>query len=189
MTPLETLVALRPNYPTPMSNDQLGDLLNAVAWTNRIGGWGLLSKPNGSNCRQPQTGTFVSRDILMLKDSGRIFDCLIDAEGKATPTWGEKKALSPKLFVPAVDATIALPPVEPKPPVPKPDFPQRYPDEPTWWTALLDEIGALYAKKGEAFNLGMFKWSTRIAYDIGAGMEKERAKAIHLAELKRALGL
>src|SRR5687767_3084868 len=109
MTPLDTLVALRKAYPTPMSNDQLGELLNAVAWQHRAEGYGLLAKPNGAHCLQPRTGTLVSRDILMLAGSGRIFDVLIDAEGKATPTWGEKTALSPSRFVPPVDNTVPLP--------------------------------------------------------------------------------
>ena len=32
----------------------------------------------------------------MLAGSGRIFDVLIDAEGKATPTWGEKDCAQPE---------------------------------------------------------------------------------------------
>lgn len=199
MTALETLVDLRKTYPTPMSGDQLGALLNAVAWAHRADGFGLLSKPTGSNCRQPQTGTLVSRDILMLAGSGRIFDVLIDAEGKATPTWGEKTALSPSRFVPPVDSTVSLPHTPPPPPPPlppplpppptSPSLTQPYPDEATWWTALFEEIDRLYGLANHPRDLGTFKWSARTAYDIGAGMEKEKAKVKHLDELRAALGL
>ena len=200
MTPLDTLIELRKNYPTPMSNNQLGELLNAVAWQHRAEGYGLLAKPNGSNCLQPQTGTLISRDILMLAGSGRIFDVLIDAEGKATPTWGEKKALSPKLFVPPIDRSVPLPhiPTQPltepltqplTPPLPPPPTKQPYPDEATWWTALFEEIDRLYGLANRTHDIEAFKWSVRTAYDIGTGMDKEKAKAKHLAELRAALGL
>jgi hypothetical protein len=188
MTPLDTLVALRKTYPTPMSNNQLGELLNAVAWQHRAEGYGLLAKPQGSNCLQPQTGTRVSRDILMLAGSGRIFDVLIDAEGKATPTWGEKNALSPNLFVQPIDSTVPLPQPLTEPLIPPPTT-QPYPDEATWWTALFEEVDRLYGLANHTHDLGTFKWSVRTAYDIGAGMDKEKAKAKHLAELRAALGL
>jgi hypothetical protein len=200
MTPLDTLVALRKTYPTPMSNDQLGELLNAVAWKHRSEGYGLLRKPSGANCRQPQTGIMVSRDILMLAGSGRIFDCLIDSDGKATPTWGEKTAIDPARFVPPIDSTVPRPdlPTHPltepltqplAPPLPPPPTTQPYPDEATWWTALFEEIDRLYGLANRPHDLGAFRWSVRMAYDIGAGMDKEKAKAKHLAELRAALGL
>jgi len=188
MTALETLVELRKKYPTPMSGDELGALLNAVAWAHRADGYGLLSKPTGANCRQPQTGTLVSRDILMLAGSGRIFDVLIDAEGKATPAWGEKTALSPSRFVAPVDSTIQLP-LPPPPPPPPTSLTQSYPDEATWWTALFEEVDRLYGLANRPHDPGTLKWSVRTAYDIGAGMDKEKAKKKHLDELCAALGL
>jgi hypothetical protein len=204
MTPLDTLIELRKTYPTPMSNNQLGELLNAVAWTHRAEGYGLLRKPSGANCRQPQTGIPVSRDILMLAGSGRIFDCLIDSDMKATPTWGEKTALDPARFVPPIDSAVVLPhvPTQPltepltqpltqplTPPLPPPPTRQPYPDEATWWTALFEEIDRLYGLANRTHDIEAFKWSVRTAYDIGTGMDKEKAKAKHLAELRAALGL
>jgi len=190
MTPFQTLTALRNTYPTPMSNDQLGLLLNAVAWHHRGEGYGLLKKPSGANCPQPQTGFRISRDILMQPD-GTIYDVLIDAEGDATPTWGKKKPIQDRTrWIAPVDALAVVlpptPPVEPKPPV---THAQPYPDENTWWEQFLEEIEKLYIQKGETLNRGLFKWSARTAYDIGAGMEKDAAKAKHLAELKAQFGL
>jgi hypothetical protein len=187
MTPLDTLVALRKGYPTPMSNDQLGELLNAVAWQHRAEGYGLLSKPQGANCLQPQTGTLIARDILA-SAAGKHFDVLVDAEGAARPVWQDKGAYQPSRFVSPVDSTVPLP----RPPTPPPTGPtisQSYPDEATWWTALFEEIDRLYTLADRPHDLGTFKWSVRTAYDIGAGMDKEKAKAKHLAELRAALGL
>jgi hypothetical protein len=75
MTPLDTLRTLRLAYPTPMRTDQLGDLLNAVAWIHRAEGYGVLKKPTGSRCPQPQTGTWISRDILCASVSTAAICC------------------------------------------------------------------------------------------------------------------
>ena len=190
MTPLDTLKTLRAAYPTPMSNDALGQLLNAVAWTHRAEGWGLLKKPTGSHCRQPQTGLLISRDILVVQVGADLvlYDVLIDAEGAAKPIWGKKPTTLQDLsrWIAPVEASVVLPPIVVVPPVAAGG---HYPDENTWWTALLDEMGQLYAQKGEALNLGMFKWAARTAFDIGAGDDPEHAKQKHLAELRAALGL
>ena len=109
MTPLETLQSIRPNYPTPMSKDQLGEMLNRTAWIHRFEGYGLLSKTQGNNCRQPTTGKFISTDILTHADSFIHFDCLIDATGIAKPTWNNKGSFLPLLFVSPVDSSITIP--------------------------------------------------------------------------------
>ncbi len=94
----------------------------------------------------------------------------------------------PSRFVAPVDKTIALPPPTPPPPT-SPSLTQPYPDEATWWTPLFEEVDRLYGLANRPHDLGTFKWSVRTAYDIGAGMDKEKAKAKHLAELRAALGL
>jgi hypothetical protein len=66
---------------------------------------------------------------------------------------------------------------------------QPYPDENTWWTAMLEEMEALYLQAHQVWDLGAFKWATRIAFDIGAGMDKQQSKVKHLRELRSALGL
>lgn len=83
----DTLVRLRPKYPTPMG-DNGAKLLNEVAWIHRDEGYGLHRKPGGSNCPQTTTGARCSCDILRTRDSW--YDVLGDAEGVATPTQGEK---------------------------------------------------------------------------------------------------
>src|SRR6185503_15368261 len=111
MTPLQTLVALRKTYPTPMSNDQLGLLLNAVAWHHRGEEYGLLSKStSGAHCLQPRTGISISRDCLAHEPTGMHFDVLVDAEGSAKPIW-QAKGPWPKgrVFVPAIDIDVDLP--------------------------------------------------------------------------------
>jgi len=190
MTPLDTLVELRKTYPTPISNSQLGELLNAVAWKHRAEGYGLLAKPNGAHCLQPQTGTPIARDILA-STAGKHFDVLVDAEGAAKPVWQDKGQYQSSRFVAPVDITVPLPQplIPPTQPPTAAAVTQSYPDEETWWAALFEEIERLYALADRPHDVGTFKWSTRTAYDIGTGMDKEKAKAKHLAELRSALGL
>jgi len=191
MTALDTLVELRKTYPTPMTNGQLGELLNAVAWKHRAEGYGLLAKPNGAHCLQPQTGTPIARDILA-STAGKHFDVLVDAEGAAKPVWQDKGEYQSSRFVAPVDMSVPLPqpltPAVTQPPTTAGVI-QSYPDEATWWAALFEEIERLYALANHPHDIGTFKWSTRTAYDIGTGMDKEKAKAKHLAELRTALGL
>lgn len=68
MTPFQTLKQMRATYLAPMSPDQNGMLLNGVAWVHRAEGLGMLWRPNGSHCKQPLTGTTISRDYLVCKD-------------------------------------------------------------------------------------------------------------------------
>lgn len=77
------------------------------------------------------------------------------------------------------------------PPIPPPSTPP-YPDEPTWWQAYEAEVAALYRQAGQdlpdvVFEAG--RWFSRPGYSIGSGMDKDVAKAKHLAELRAALGL
>ena len=68
-----------------------------------------------------------------------------------------------------------------------------YPDEQSWWNAYRDEVVQRYERAGRPFPPGYdfdaFKWWSRAAWDIGAGMEPDAAKRKHLRELERALGL
>lgn len=75
----------RQNYGTPITKQQLSDLLNAVAWKNQDDGWGLLSKSGGNNC--PFASGPIACDILFHRPSGLHYDVLVDSEGAATPTW------------------------------------------------------------------------------------------------------
>ena len=186
--PFQTLFQRRQWYPIPMTNDQLGELLNAVAWAHRTEGYGLLSKPTGGNCRQPITGKLVSRDILMLS-SGAIFDCLIDAEGDAIPSWTSKGTIDPGRWVRPIDpGWVSLPP--PEPPAPPSPVTVPYPGD---WVG--HEIGvalfADYAEAGQAPNTGMGVWLLRIAWDMANMPYLSAAESIkkHRAEWRRALGL
>ena len=185
ITPLQTLESLRPNYPTPMTKDQLGEMLNRTAWIHRFEGYGLLSKPQGNNCRQPITGKLIATDILTHADTFIHYDCLKDATGVAEPIWQNKGPFIPTAFVSPVDPTITIP----LPPMPI----QPYPDENTWWKQFENDVKQLYAAKGRIYpdpnDQASLRWHGRTAYDIGAGMEKEKSKEKHLKELKQALGL
>lgn len=57
------------------------EITKRVAWDNRHGGAGLLSKPSGNNCQGYAT------DIIAYHD--RAYDILSDAGNANTPQWSE----------------------------------------------------------------------------------------------------
>uniref|UniRef100_A0A6M3LIR7 Glycoside hydrolase n=1 Tax=viral metagenome TaxID=1070528 RepID=A0A6M3LIR7_9ZZZZ len=64
-----------------------------------------------------------------------------------------------------------------------------YPDENSWWNEFTNDVNATYNEAQEPLNDGKFKWFTRTAYDIGAGLEEEQSRVKHLNELRAQLGL
>jgi hypothetical protein len=81
MTPLDTLIALRAEYPRPFaSHAQRVEYLDRVA---SIHGLGLHRDRGESAAPQPGTGIRVSTDILV-EPNGAVYDALIDEE---TPCW------------------------------------------------------------------------------------------------------
>lgn len=67
-----------------------------------------------------------------------------------------------------------------------------YPDENTWWNDQTEAIVARFDAAGRpfppGFDLDMFKWSSRPAYDIGAGLVPSAARTKHLRQLRQELG-
>ena len=187
-TPFQTLFQRRQWYPTPMTNDQLGELLNAVAWAHRAEGYGLLMKRTGANCQQPLTGALVSHDILMLR-TGAIFDCLINAEGAAKPTWAPRNPVDPARWVRPVDVGgVSLPP--PEPPAPPPPVTVPYPGD-----SYGLEIGMVlfgdYMEAHQFPNDGMGVWFLRTAWDIANPPHLSAAESIkkHRVQWRHTLGL
>ena len=117
---LTTLMQERAQLPTPMASSQIGALLNTVAWVHRGEGWGLISKPQGSNCPTPASVP-VSCDIL-LHPSG-AFDVLLDAESAGVPQFARIGEPDFSRFIAPVDPGGVVPPspVPPSPPYPVPD--------------------------------------------------------------------
>jgi hypothetical protein len=76
----------RKKYGTPMTEEELGKLLNAVAWNNRSDGWVLVGKASGTNCPSP-AGPRISCDFLLHRPTLMGYDVLIGQEAEATPTW------------------------------------------------------------------------------------------------------
>lgn len=83
---LPTAERLRAEYPAQMSREQVGELLNRIAWEHRNEGWGLLKKTGGSRC-PVAPGIEASCDILIHAPSVRHFDVLSDSESAAQPVW------------------------------------------------------------------------------------------------------
>ena len=83
---LPTLQRIRREYPTPMSQAQLGELLNRVAWEHRGDGWGLLRKMSGNRCPTPQNVP-VSCDFLFHLPTLHGYDVLVASDSAAQPAW------------------------------------------------------------------------------------------------------
>lgn len=84
---LATVQDLRAEYGTPLTNPEMGELLNRIAWRHRAEGWGLARKPTGARTIQPQTDVPISRDLLIHQATGDTYDVFGDVEGEARPTW------------------------------------------------------------------------------------------------------
>ncbi len=111
---LDDVRAERAKYPTPMLNEQMGELVNAVAWNHRADGWGLAGKSVGARTKQPHTGIEISRDLMIHKPSRRMFDVLRDVEGEAEPSWNDVGAMDMPFVVP-VDPDGGEPDPDPDP--------------------------------------------------------------------------
>ena len=152
--PLYTLQLARAAYPTPMSKKQLGELLNHVAWQHRGEGWGLLLKPAGNNVPQPGTGIRIASDILFNRQSGIVYDVLMDAEGLARPVWNElgPDALD-RWVAPILPGTPGPEPPTPEPPAPPPEPPppDRLAQVEAAVAALSDRLVLLEARTSALF--------------------------------------
>lgn len=106
----------RDKYGPAMTPAQVASLLNAVAWTHRAEGWGLLRKTGGTRC--PLGDTFISCDILVHAPSVQHFDVLQDAENTARPVWrdvgpcvlGPSSGCEMSRFLAPTDPGLAAPP-------------------------------------------------------------------------------
>ena len=105
------VASVRASYGTPLGA-QHADCLLAIA--RAIGqGAGLLRKPDGFNVTLPD-GVKVSQDIIAFPD-GRIYDCLGDAEGAATPGWMDKGTVDPSRYYRVTEQPEPEPTPEPEP--------------------------------------------------------------------------
>lgn len=189
VTPFETLKSLRRNYPTPMSADQLGELLNAVAWAHKDQGYGVFAKPSGGNCRQPRTGILISRDILALKD-GHAYDVLMDAEGAAKPTWGEKEPGDGSRWRAPVDPAGAGTLPE-QPPATGGGGGKMIPYDEAKAVEFGRACNDVYTESGAAFDPGMIAvHAQRAAYDYYVGgLPWPESRRKHVNEFRAEYGL
>jgi hypothetical protein len=191
-TPLQLLIDLRATYPTPMSNDEIGALLNAVAWMFRADGWGLLKKPTGAYCLQPVTHIRVSRDILCRIEGPDLllFDALRDSEGTGVPTWGRKKPLQDLTrWVAPVGSGVNPPPPEPDRPEPRPVAALK-PYDDAFAVDFGQAVNRLYAGSDRPVDAGMVAvQAMRAWHDYQAGLSWPASCEKHVAEFKQAAGL
>jgi len=109
---IDTVEQERDKYDDTLTNPQMGELLNNVAWRHRDAGWVLAGKDTGAHTRQPHTGTPISRDVLIHVPSARMYDVLADVAGEARPQW---------LYVGPVDYPVVHPTGADEPEEPEPE--------------------------------------------------------------------
>lgn len=117
-TPIASTVAtLRAQYPTPMTREQLGDLLIRAAQHHQ--GWGVLSKTTGNRCPSP-VGE-IACDILVDVATGVHFDVLANIEEDARPVWRDVGPIDRQRIIPIAALTAdPPPPTKPDPPAAPP---------------------------------------------------------------------
>lgn len=149
---LADLQAERSHYGASMTSAQVAEMLNAVAWAHRSEGWGMLRKGSGNSC--PLRDTYISCDILIHAPSINHYDTLIDAEGRAEPTWnlvgpcvlGPSSGCEMSRFLAPFDpggGTVAPGPTPTPQPVPSPVQTDLAP--------VLSKLDALYAQSERMF--------------------------------------
>lgn len=142
---LADLQAERAKYGASMTSAEVGQMLNAVAWRNRASGWGLLKKGSGNSC--PMRDVYVSCDILIHAPTLQHFDVLIDAEGRAEPTWnlvgpcilGPSSGCEMSRYLAPFDPGGSSPVPNPGPIVPSPGTPPTLD-----LSAVISRLDALY---------------------------------------------
>ena len=160
---LPELQRLRPEYPTPMTKAQIGDLLTRVAASRP--GYALLLKLTGNNC--PAMHTRVSCDYIVATASGQGYDVLRDSEGFAIPVWNEGDRFTADRYV-YVSVTPVPNPGTNTPPVGTPAI-----DIKAELDALLDELVKL-SEANEGLKADILK--------IQAQQAQDRADVLALVE-------
>jgi hypothetical protein len=82
---IQTMNAVRAEFPANWSHADRGKFLNKVAWVRAQMGepFGLLRKPGGNRCPTPQ-GVDVSCDYLVYQPTMNGYDVLVN---ETSPTW------------------------------------------------------------------------------------------------------
>lgn len=83
---IETVRRVRAKYGARPTDEELGLMLNEIAWELRGEGFGLSAKPSGVRVPSPQ-GVDVAHDVLHKMPEDVIVDVFIAAGERAEPTW------------------------------------------------------------------------------------------------------
>lgn len=140
---LQDLQVARSHYGASLTPTQVAEMLNGVAWAHRAEGWGMLRKGSGNSC--PLRDTFISCDILIHSPTIQHFDVLIDAEGRAEPTWN---LVGPCVLGPSSGCEMSryLAPFDPGgTPSPNPGPIQPTPGTPVDLSRILERLDTLQA--------------------------------------------
>ena len=78
---LDTVIAERAKYGTPLGEQNAWNICNATAYTHRQAGWGLLAKTTGANVNG------YSMDVIINPRTREAVDILGSAETEGRPQW------------------------------------------------------------------------------------------------------
>ncbi len=136
---LDTVKKERAKYPTPLGFENAWKIINAVAYTWRAEGWGLLKKTGGTqwnNC---------SVDVIINPRTREAIDCLGDSEGAGVPAWNPIEYLQDfdsRWIAPTLGNEPPVPPDPPVPPAPPPSS-YKLTSQNGSYTALMQDDGNL----------------------------------------------
>jgi hypothetical protein len=85
---LSDLQVERSKYGPTMTANEIGSMLNTIAWNHKNEGWGLSFKNSGNYCTSPASS--VACDILYYQPTNTLYDVLYAADpnsGSVTPQW------------------------------------------------------------------------------------------------------
>jgi hypothetical protein len=110
-----TLERVRAKYGAHVTPQEIGAILNEVAWIHRGEGLGLQAKAGGTVAFQPRTNRMIWNGIRI----GNVGQDVLGGAsiGLATPTRGEAGPADPASFVAPVEPIGTVPPVDPPGPI------------------------------------------------------------------------
>lgn len=147
------------------------------------------------HCKDPDGpgGRPQSDDVVVSMPSRSAYDCIPGAG--ADGYYFEE----PMPFTLPADQFVFVPSkpsghsgTDPIPPVAQPPKP-AYPSEPVFWKAFTEAVRKAYSDKGRTFpdpnDADAFRRFARCGFDIGCGMEPQKAADKHIAALRQELGV
>lgn len=136
-------------------------------------------------------GRPMSDDTAVLMPSREAWDCIPGAGSNGYRFEADAIGVLPSVQHVYAPTRPSGSGAVPKPEPPKPSA--SYPDEGTFWKAFQERMRKAYSDKGRTFpdpnDSDAFRRFSRCGFDIGQGMEPQKAADKHINELRQELGV